>query len=160
MLAGFFLNPPIDLGVIPQHWLSHHFLGDEAQKLNLGLFSASALVSPAVFALGFWLFRSRWPSAARAREALRPATELLSRKYYIDHLYEDLVVVRLLYGWLARSVDWFDRAVVDGLVRLVDRLGRNVGRGMALAQTGQLQGYGLAISIGLLAMFAFYIIWR
>ena len=160
LLAGFFLNPPVDLGVIPKHWLTHDFLRGESLELNGVLFAASALVTPAVLALGFWLYRSWWPSSDRAREAVSPATELLTRKYYMDDLYEGVVTVRLLYGWIARSLDWFDQAVVDGLVRLVDRFGRNVGRGIALAQTGQLQGYGVAISVGLLAIFAFYLVWR
>jgi NADH-quinone oxidoreductase subunit L len=85
---------------------------------------------------------------------------ILTNKYYMDELYDGVITVRLFYRGLAASLDWFDRAVVDGVVRLTDRCGRNIGRGIALVQAGQLQGYGIAISIGVLSLFGFFMIWR
>ena len=83
-----------------------------------------------------------------------------SRKYYFDEAYEGLLTVRFFYGGLARSLDWVDKSIVDGVVRLVDRLGRNVGRAIAQVQTGQLQGYGVVASIGVLAILAVYLFLR
>ena len=159
VLAGILVNPPWDIGIVSIHWLSH-FLHVDATDLNVTVFTASLVVTPAIFLIAIWMFRSGWLSKSRTADRLGPATEVLTRKYYIDDLYEGVLTVRLFYGWFASSLDWFDRAVVDGVVRLVDRFGRNVGRGIALAQTGQLQGYGIAISIGVLALFGFYMIWR
>ena len=159
VLAGILVNPPWDIGIVSIHWLSH-FLHVDATDLNVTVFTASIVVTPAIFLIAIWMFRSGWLSKSRTADLLGPATEVLTRKYYIDDLYEGVLTVRLFYGWFAASLDWFDRAVVDGVVRLVDRFGRNVGRGIALAQTGQLQGYGIAISIGVLALFGFYMIWR
>ena len=51
-------------------------------------------------------------------------------------------------------LDWVDKSIVDGAVRLVASLGRNVGRAMAHVQTGQLQGYGIVVSMGVIAIFA------
>ena len=55
-------------------------------------------------------------------------------------------------------MDWADKSVIDGTVRVVDKFGRNVGRAVGQAQTGQLQSYGLAISVGVLVMLAVYLL--
>ena len=57
-------------------------------------------------------------------------------------------------------LDWADRSIVDGAVRLVDQFGRNVGRGIAQAQTGQVQGYGMAVSVGVLAILGAYLLFK
>ena len=159
-VAGLFVNPPFDLGVVTKHWLVHDFLKAESPDFSVVLFVASAVAVPGIFVFAFWYLRRKWPPTGRAAAAIGPAADVLGRKYYIDDLYEGVLTVRVFYGWVARSLDWFDRAVVDGVVRAVDRLGRNVGRGIALAQTGQVQGYGLAISVGMLAILAFFFVWR
>ena len=159
VLAGILVNPPWDIGIVSSHWLGH-FLHVDATDLNPVVFAVSLIVTPAVFLITIRILRSGWPAKSGAREMMGPAAEILTRKYYMDDLYERVLTVRLFYGWVAASLDWFDRVVVDGIVRLVDQFGRNVGRGIALVQTGQLQGYGIAISVGVLALFGFYMIWR
>jgi hypothetical protein len=49
--------------------------------------------------------------------------------------------------------------VVDGGVDAIGWLGQNLGRGVARLQTGQLQAYGVAISVGVAAIAAAYLIW-
>ena len=61
---------------------------------------------------------------------------------------------RVFYGGAARLLDWVDKSIVDGVVRLIADLGRNVGRAMAHVQTGQLQGYGIVVSMGVITIFA------
>ena len=57
-------------------------------------------------------------------------------------------------------MDWFDKNLVDGIVRTADRAGRNVGRAMAQIQTGQLQGYGTVLSVGVLVILGIYLVFR
>ena len=66
----------------------------------------------------------------------------------------------LLPGRCSGALDWADRSIVDGAVRLVDQFGRNVGRGIAQAQTGQVQGYGMAVSVGVLAILGAYLLFK
>ena len=157
ILVGFLINPTVDLGVISEHWLSH-FLDVSTEEFNLTVAAASTAVAVAGIVVAYLMYWSRRVSANWVGDRLRPAHVLLSRKYYFDEVYERLLIARLLYGGLARSMDWADKSVVDGTVRVVDRFGRNVGRAVAHAQTGQLQGYGLAISVGVLAMLAVYLL--
>ena len=91
-------------------------------------------------------------------ERVRTLHQLLVRKYYMDELYEDAVVTRGFYGGLARALDWVDRKVVDNVVNHVGMFARNVGRPLREVQTGQLQVYGLAISVGILVIFGVYLL--
>ena len=159
VLAGFLVNPPLDLGVIPGHWLSS-FLHSEAESFNLGVAVLSTVVAFAGIALAYLMYWSGRVSPVRVAERLRTAHDLLYRKYYFDEAYERILIAGVFYGAVARSVDWADRSIVDGLVRNIDKVGRNAGRAMAQVQAGQLQTYGLAISLGVLAILGVYLIVR
>jgi NADH-quinone oxidoreductase subunit L len=161
VVAGFLVNPTFDLGLIPQHWIGH-FLAPEGETagFNFVIAVASTVVAAAGIGLAYLMYWSRRLSARRVGEALQPAYLLLDRKYYFDEAYERLLTAGLLYGAIARAADWADKSIVDGAVRLIDRTGRNVGRALALVQTGQLQGYGMAISIGVLTIFGVYLFLR
>ena len=94
------------------------------------------------------------------RAMFKPAYILLSRKYYFDELYENVIVTRVFYGWLARGLDWGDRSIIDRLANFTGWLGANVGTAMRQVQTGQLQGYGVAIPIGIMVIVGIYIIFQ
>ena len=159
VLAGFFVNPTANLGAVPKHWLSE-FLHAEVESFNFGIAGVSSAVAVVGIVLAHLMYgrpRVSFPSVANA---VRPVHDLLSRKYYFDEAYETVLTTRLLYRWLARYVDWIDRAIVDGVVRQIDRSGRNAGRAIAQLQTGQLQGYAVAISVGVLAILGVYLLFR
>ena len=161
VVAGFLVSPTFDLGLIREHWIGH-FLAPEGETagFNFVIAAASTVVAAAGIGLAYLMYWSRRLSARRVGEALQPAYRLLDRKYYFDEAYERFLTAGLFYGAIARATDWADKSIVDGTVRLIDRAGRNVGRALALVQTGQLQGYGVVISIGVLAIFGFYIFLR
>jgi len=77
-----------------------------------------------------------------------PVHTLLFRKYFIDELYEGLVVRRVFYRLFAALIDWLDRNLVDGIVDLSSWLTRQTGRVVAQIQTGQVQLYGAVIVLG------------
>ena len=110
---------------------------------------------------------SRWRTVCTTGRGLslswleRPVSAvytLLSRKYYFDELYEGLLVTRYFYAGLARALDWTDRMVIDRAANAIGWLGANFGSGLRQAQTGQLQGYGAAISVGIVLILGIYIV--
>ena len=109
--------------------------------------------------LMFFLFWEMNTPIAVGR-AFRPLYILLSKKYYFDELYEDILVRRVFYGGVAYAFDWFDRSVVDALVRLIGWFAFNAGTALRQTQTGQLQAYGMAISIGILIIFGAFLFIR
>ena len=159
VLAGFFVNPPVDLGVVSEHWLTH-FLEAETADFSLTVAVGSTLVGLAGIGLAYLMYVSRRVSADTLAGRVAPAHRTLAGRYYFDELYEGYIVARVLYGGVARTLDWADKSLVDGIVRLIGRLSRNLGRGIGQVQTGQLQGYGVVISVGVLAMLGVYLFLR
>ncbi len=109
--------------------------------------------------LAYALYCRRWlrPEKIVVR-ALQPFYVLFSRKYWLDELYERVIVVRLLINAIFYFCHLFDAYVVDGIVNGVARSTIGAGRGVRTAQTGQLQTYGLVLAIGVLMVFAIVLI--
>jgi NADH-quinone oxidoreductase subunit L len=126
VLAGLSLLGGLILGFPPENGLLHHFLapvvaveGAEAHHgfgaIDVVLMVASVLIAVA----GWWLAYTmyvRKPEMAEAWGArFHGAHRLLLNKYWVDELYDALVVEpskRLSQAWA-----WFDNTVIDGLVR-------------------------------------------
>ena len=162
--AGFIANPTADLGFIQIHWMSH-FLDTgivhvESESFNIPLATISSLVAVAGILLAYTMYRAKLITPERVGAMFKPAYILLSRKYYFDELYENLIVIRAFYGWLARSLDWGDRSIIDRLANFTGSVGANIGTPIRQVQTGQLQGYGMAISVGILVIMGIYIIFQ
>ena len=160
VVAGVLVSPIIGLGPIPKHWLVHDFLHSEAGDFNIAIAAGSTVLALAGVLLAYLMYLGRQISAEKVGSVFRPLYVLFSRKYYFDELYEGVITVRLFYRGAAQALDWADRSIVDGTVRLVDQFGRNVGRGIAQTQTGQVQGYGMAISVGVLAILGAYLLFK
>jgi NADH-quinone oxidoreductase subunit L len=116
-----------------------------------------ALVGAAVAigVLGLWLgFRSTLARRIPTAHDAPPETgfaRVLNRKYYVDELY-DAIVVRPV-EWLSRMVLWrgVDQGVVDGAaVNGAAALSRLLGGGLRLLQTGQVGVYVVLFLVGAL----------
>ena len=77
-----------------------------------------------------------------------PIYTLLCRKYFLDDLYEGLLVRRIFYRYFVGITDWLDRSIVDGIVDITAGVCRNGGRLLSQLQTGQVQFYGVVIVLG------------
>ena len=160
VLAGFLANPVADLGIIPLHWLTGFLAGHaegETVTFNRSLAAASSLVAVAGIGLAYVMYVRRWVVSEGLEARVRPAYVALSRKYYFDEAYEEYVTGRGLYRGLARALDWADKSIVDKLVNGIGWLGANVGGALRQGQTGQLQSYGAAISVGVLVIVGLYL---
>ena len=118
------------------------------------------LIAVAGISLSTGLYLNR--GAQVPKMLARPLTAghyLLSHKYFMDHLYEEGLVRRFFYRTFAAISDWFERSVVDGVVDAVGFFSRNIGRAVSQLQTGQVQTYGVAISLGVVSILVGYLIW-
>ena len=161
VIIGFLVNPVLDIGLVPTHWLTV-FLAPAAHvpEFNFVIGILSTVIALSGIGLALSIYVQKKTISQSISDRLSPIRILLSRRYYFDEVYEKFFTIRILYGGLARFLDAFDRVAVDGLVRLIDRVGRNIGYGMAQAQTGQLQLYGLGIALGVLIVFGAYLLWQ
>lgn len=155
--SGFIANSLVDLGPIPKHWLSH-FLHETSPVFSVGIAVTSTVFALGGITLAILVYSKRILRFSGETRISLFVYRFLSQRFYIDHLYEGLVVRRVLYRGLSLASDWLDRRVVDGVVDLVGWLGRNGGRAVAQLQTGQVQVYGVGISMGVVLILMFYLL--
>ena len=172
IVVGFFANPVVGLGVINKHAFSTFvvernedvFRDHDAQvkagsepEFDFVTAALSTLIAAGGIGLAYAMYLLGRVSPSTITDRVRPVYETLMRKYYVDELYEDLIVRRLFYGYFARAVDKLDVSWLDNVNVLVYKWTDRVGRGLAQGQTGQLQVYGIVSVVGVAVAIAFYL---
>ena len=165
VVAGWIANP---IGVssilgIPSHWLTEYFAsglhdGHHAPPFSIPMAVISNVV--AIAGIGLAVLTYAWPRPFTTSEPLRkggPLHTLLAQRYYMDDLYEGIVVGRVFYRAVAAITDWVDRNIVDGIVGLIGWISRNIGSLLALVQNGQVQTYPLVAAVGGLVIIILYL---
>jgi len=102
--------------------------------------------------LAYAIYSARWLSAERIGSLFKPLYTLFYRKYWLDELYENVIVGKVLLGGLFTGLQKVDTYGVDGAVNGVADGTMFSGQAARRVQTGQLQLYGLFIGIGVLAI--------
>ncbi|MCI0789469.1 MAG: NADH-quinone oxidoreductase subunit L, partial [Chloroflexi bacterium] len=151
--VGYLANPQWteEIG-IPRHWITG-FLGDglqaamgavgHAETLDFSRWMAAISTVAALSGIGLaaLVYLRRRDQRADPLERVKPVHTLLTQKYYLDTLYEDLMVRKGFFGIIAGTLDWIDRNLVDGTVDLIGWFFRNIGIAIGKFQTGQVQAY-------------------
>jgi NADH-quinone oxidoreductase subunit L len=160
--VGGILNLPPFLGggAALEHWLepvtapAAHFFGLEMPHGRTEFFLVGAAVAIGVIGLvaGWWftLRRGRILPAAQS-PAERGLARLVYRKYYVDEIYDRLIVRPLV--WMSRFVLWrgVDQGLVDGAaVNGTARISRGLGWVGSRLQTGQVGVYIVLFLVGAL----------
>jgi NADH-quinone oxidoreductase subunit L len=114
------------------------------------------LISLAVALLGIFtayaMYKARWISPDAVGRTFKPLYTLFIRKYWMDELYENVIVRAILFKGIFRVLDLFDSGVVDGAVNGLARGTSTASRAVRQLQTGQLQVYAMTIAIGIVAI--------
>ena len=155
--SGFIANSASGFIGVPAHWFAH-FLEEEAPHFNWAIALSSTALALGGIGLATAMYQTRVLSPEAFARRLRPLHVLLVNRFYLDHLYEGLIVRRTLYRGLFRASDWLDRRVVDGFVDVVGWFGRNTGHAAAQIQSGQVQVYGVGIAMGIILLLLAYLV--
>jgi NADH-quinone oxidoreductase subunit L len=150
-LIGF-ANTPWSGGI--HHLLAGALPLETEEALHEAEFNWAIAIGSSTLAFGgiglAWLFYSaRVLSSERVRLALRPVHYVLERRYFLDDLYEGVIVNGVVYNQAARLCAWFDATVIDGVANGVATSMRFGSDGLRRLQTGQVQAYG---ALGLLGI--------
>jgi NADH-quinone oxidoreductase subunit L len=114
------------LGFPPEHGWLHTFLGpiagatgehDASAGLIFMLMGAATVIALMGWGLAHFLYSVSPATADRWASQFSGAYTTLLNKYYVDELY-DFLFVEPTKKW-GLLLDWFDRTVIDGLVRAV-----------------------------------------
>ncbi|MBI4296585.1 MAG: NADH-quinone oxidoreductase subunit L, partial [Chloroflexi bacterium] len=139
-----------------------NFMGHEVEGVSfiVGLFGVlshplpviSLLVALAGIFLAYAMYGARWISPEKVGKTFRPLYTTFLRKYWMDELYERVIVGKVLMSGLFAAFQKTDSSGVDGAVNGIAGTIVTAGGNLRKAQTGQLQLYALFIAIGLLAI--------
>ncbi|MCH7982958.1 MAG: NADH-quinone oxidoreductase subunit L [Chloroflexi bacterium] len=174
IFIGFFSNPTVDVGPIEKHAFAHFvtvqneavFPTDDAAveagaspEFNFVVAGASTVLALAGIGLAYLMYIRGTISPASVGARFQPVYRLLFRKYYVDELYEDQLVRKAFYKYIADALRWFDEHWIDNanvhLYTWVNRLGKSG----ALVQNGQTQTYAVGMVIGVIAIVAGFLLW-
>lgn len=117
------------LGFPPEHGWLHNFLAPvvalpEGHGPELGtmflLMGTATVIALLGWGLAHYLYIVSPGTPERWAEQFAGPYRILLNKYYVDEIYDFLVVEPLKR--LGQALDWFDRTVIDGLVRGVGHL--------------------------------------
>lgn len=132
-------------------WLGEWLTGEAPEHHASGIVM---VVSVAVGLLGIYIGWLVYVKGTVRRDAVssRAPTlvRTLERKYYIDELY-DLLLVKPLRSF-GKALQAFDDYIVDGVVRLAGYSTSALGRLNSRLQSGQVQTYALTALIGIVIL--------
>jgi len=155
---------------------------EHSASLEVGMAGVSVAIAVVGFLIAFMTYYRKSDLAERVSTQFKGLYTALVNKWYVDELYDALFVNRSkdlgrgLWRFDGKVVDgtvngaafstvksalgsgWWDRWIVDGLVRFVGGLVKTASWPIRLAETGYTQNYALVMVIGVL-FFVGYVLW-
>ncbi len=102
---------------------------------------------------GAWMLygQGKTENAERLKNIFGPIYTLVYNKFYMDEVWL-FITHKIIFDRIAAPIKWFDRKVVDGSMDLTGWLLQVGGKGIRLAQSGQLQFYLGATVVGFIML--------
>ncbi|MEX2245304.1 MAG: NADH-quinone oxidoreductase subunit L [Dehalococcoidia bacterium] len=119
-------------------------------EFNWGIAAASTLLALAGIGLAYAVYQAKTVPAESLQRIWGPIHTLVANRYYMDRLYEDLIVHRGLYDAACAAGQWFDTHVVDAAVDGSATATRWFGDRLRWVQSGSVQAYGSVGFAGLI----------
>jgi NADH-quinone oxidoreductase subunit L len=155
VVAGFALGLPLD-GTRLAHRLEGVFdLHEAAHSKMVPLVSVLVVVAGFAFALHRYKLTPVKPE--RVGQPSTPLRALLLNAYYVDALY-DRVIVRPLFALSEVLARVFDLGVLDGIVNGVGRAVTAGASGLRRLETGYVVNYALTMLAGAVVLVAFLLV--
>jgi NADH-quinone oxidoreductase subunit L len=141
LVAGFVFLPTWP-------WLAEWLTGQDFHAhVDITVLGLSTLVGLGGIGLGWMMYGQRSIRHDFISARLPWLHRLLENKYYIDELYRAILITPL--KWIGYGIEYIDRYIIDGIVKLVAVSTVGLGRLGTRLQNGQVQTYGLVTILGL-----------
>ena len=134
--------------------IGHHLLG----HWTLVAFSIVAALLGILIALYLYLIKPSSADKIAENEAIKPVYEGSLNKWYVDELY-DYIIVRP-FTYIAEQASSFDQRFIDGAVNGVASLLKEMALTLQAAQSGALRSYASLMAIGAAIILIFIVLWQ
>jgi NADH-quinone oxidoreductase subunit L len=155
---------------------------EHSASLEIGMAAVSVAVALIGFLIAYTTYYKKSDRAERVSAQFKGLYAALLNKWYVDELYDALFVNRLkdlgrgLWRFDSNVVDgvinktalgtkesasgssWWDRWIVDGLVRFAGGFVKILSWPVRLSETGYAQNYALVMVVGVLVLVG-YVLW-
>ncbi len=157
------------IGIAPlfggSNWIGHffepvmghtHIHGTHEEEWLVVVISIATALGGIAISTIFYYFKPEIP--ARIAGRCKGVYTMLWNKYYVDELY-NCVIVRPTY-WVASNVlvAFTDAKIIEGIVNGVPKMIGNFGNRLRNVQTGRVQHYAISMVIGLVVVLAVFVI--
>ncbi|HVJ50024.1 NADH-quinone oxidoreductase subunit L [Desulfitobacterium sp.] len=141
---------------LPEHNFAYfiHYGAFEPEGMNWGLAAISVLAGLLGIGLAYTIYIKQAIQAEAIVARFPGVYKLLKNKYYIDEIYQ-WVIDKVMDGFVAKVLYWFDIHIIDGIVNGLALITRGAGSGLRRTSTGQLQTYALVFFF---AVVVFYLV--
>ncbi len=170
IMIGFIVNPLIDLFFIEKHAFAHFitdnyevFYGDKTKiykaggspKFDLLIAIISSIVAISGILLAYALYIKPNRISIHKNISRGIIYKILNNKYYLDYLYEDVIIRKLFYKKLSGVLRWFDENT-DNINVQISTIVSRFSRSILFLQNGQTQVYVYGMFIGILVLFLLF----
>ena len=171
---GFFSNPVVEIGSIDKHAFAHFVTVENhevfpsheaaehagaAPEFNYYVAGISTVLAIAGIALAYLMYIKGLISPTAMGTRFQPIYKLMFRKYYFDEIYENVIVRKGFYKYVADALRWFDENWIDNANVHLSNLVSRIGKSGVLIQNGQTQTYAVGMVVGVIAVVAAFLLW-
>jgi NADH-quinone oxidoreductase subunit L len=130
---------------------------EPAHSLELQMTGIAVAVALIGFLIAWYVYILKPELPKKIAQSFRPIHQLLLQKYYVDELYEAVIIGPCV--WLSRNVLWkiIDVGLIDGTVNGLAFLSRGVGGGLRHIQGGNTRSYAAWVVVGAVAVTLFFV---
>jgi len=130
-----------------------------AHHLELILAGVAVVAALAGMATAYWLYLRQPKKPEQLAKSMQPVYKTLLNKYWVDELYNAIVVAPLV--WFSRQILWrsVDVGVIDGTVNGVASGLTGVGDGVRHTQSGNTRSYAVWVVVGAIVIIAVIFFW-
>ena len=159
IFVGFFTNPIIEIFVVSKHAFSNFLysnnLFDHSLKyidFNIYIAMISTILAGSGILLSWMIYIKKVDQIRNRIKILERLNNVISKKYYIDEIYEEYLVRKLLHNGLFKITEIFDLKVVDKINSYLATLTIRIGGILSSGQNGYTQLYVGSMILGLMLL--------
>ena len=132
--------------------------GEDHEALELTLMGVSSGIAFLGIGCAAFVWLRRRDLAASAARSLAPVHRTLLEKYYVDEIY-DAVIVRPIHAFSRDGLWRMDAGLVDGAVNGMASIVAHSASALRRLQTGSVRAYAGSVLVGVVLLLGYYF-WR